>query len=235
MYDARFTCVLVLRAFERVHAGEAGGDVGTGEVARDPLDRSRGGDRRRRGRTCVRRRPIALLTSILARSSGIDLEALVRTVQRGRSRPGSTRRWRRPARSHWKSLTAASVRARAWASWAAGAPPLAANHDDTTLSFCRARLAESSELSGPERSPYCSCAWQRAEPVAHTRGGDDHQREERDEEDEQQLGAEAQPRHERLSSLQASQLELHPYPPAPNLGSETRSQNCDERATPQVA
>ncbi len=49
------------------------------------------------------------------------------------------------------------------------------------------------------------------EPVAQTGGGDDDQGEERHEQDEQQLGAEAQSRGQRLSSLQASQIELHPF------------------------
>ena len=41
------------------------------------------------------------------------------------------------------------------------------------------------------------------EPVAQPGRGDDDEGEERHEEHEQQLGAEAQPRHERLASLQA--------------------------------
>jgi hypothetical protein len=91
------------------------------------------------------------------------------------------------------SLTVASVRARALSSSAFGAPPLATNHDV-----------------------------QRREAVAQTGGGDDDEGEERHEQDEQELGAEARPRRQRLPSLQASQIELHPFPPLPRPQSGRR-------------
>ena len=200
--------------------------------------RSRGGGRRPRGRTCAASTASAVGAFDLARSSSMLRRSPASTLSSDVSAAGLRPALRERLLDGAEALTAASVRSRApgRARHCSVAPPLATYHDDTTLSFWSARLASSSESQRPaSRSPYCSCAWRAVKRSLKTGGGDHDQREERHEQDEQQLGAEAQARRERLPSLQASQLELHRVPPCAARGRECGRRSQRIAATPQVA